>query len=935
MTRRRAPAPATRPSHHDRCVTGPTRRRARSPRPRRCARTTAWCQAYEGGRVFCTFHLRANVVPVAVQLLPNRKDADGHWPLRPGIRTRRLWCRHGGRPARPAGSRHRRPRPHGPRAPRAPRRVGGRGRDGGRRRHPGPGPTPVPGRGRRGGGVRAARRRGLRGRPGLPAHRPRRRPEGPHRRRADGGGGGAVRAGVADRAHGARGTGQDGARRHAPHRAGLRGTGRQGDGHAVPRAPRLRPAQAGRARRRRPLLPVAVGADHRVQGHAHLRAAASVLPRPARPPLRVRARFGALAFLDQHVPELAARPPLPLPGPQRRDQHAGGQSQLDAGTGGAARDVADRRGPVPRLPDLHAGRERLGQLRRGARAAPPRGPLTTPRGADDDPRGVGEPHDDGPRAPRVLPLPRVADGALGRAGGGHLHRWHARRRRARPQRPAAGALLGHRRRPRRAGQRGRRARHRPRADRAQGAPAAGPHVPRRHCQGPPGRGRGDQVRAGGRAPLRGLAGERPDPSRRVAAAHHADAPARRRGHPAAPVRLHDRGATGHPRPHGPCRRRAGRLHGIGHLHRGPLRPLAPALRLLHPALRPGDQPAARRHPRGAGDLALGHHRARGQPARGVPGLVPADPAAAAGHRPRRPGQAHVRQRARGDAGLQGLRHRRALRHTRGGAGGCSDVRRRGRTAARPRRGAAKGLGRHRGGRQHHRAVGPQLDGRLGAHPLAAADGGRPPPPGAREGTDQGRLGGRNRRRPRSAPHGAPHRLRRGGGEPVSRPGHHRRHDLRGPARGRLAAPGAPQLHEGGVQGRAEGDVEDGHLHGGLLHRRPGVRGDRPRRRADRRVLHGHGKPHRRHRALRAGSGGGHAAPPGPRAATHRAGPPRAGGRRRVPVAPRGGIPSLQPEDRLQAPARGRGRSATRSSRSTPPRSTTNQRSWEPCAACCG
>ncbi len=43
-----------------------------------------------------------------------------------------------------------------------------------------------------------------------------------------------------------------------------------------------------------------------------------------------------------------------------------------------------------------------------------------------------------------------------------LHRRHRDRRRARPQRPAPGPLLGHRRRPGRPGLRGRRARHRPR-----------------------------------------------------------------------------------------------------------------------------------------------------------------------------------------------------------------------------------------------------------------------------------------------------------------------------------------------------------------------------------------------------------------------------------------------------------------------------------------
>ena len=91
--------------------------------------------------------------------------------------------------------------------------------------------------------------------------------------------------------------------------------------------------------------------------------------------LRVGPGPGALALLHQHLPELAAGPPLPLPRPQRRDQHAGRQPQLDAGPRGAARDRPDRGRPVARLPDLHAGGERLGQLRRGARAAAPRRPL--------------------------------------------------------------------------------------------------------------------------------------------------------------------------------------------------------------------------------------------------------------------------------------------------------------------------------------------------------------------------------------------------------------------------------------------------------------------------------------------------------------------------------------------------------------------------------
>ena len=45
---------------------------------------------------------------------------------------------------------------------------------------------------------------------------------------------------------------------------------------------------------------------------------------------KTRARARPLALLDQHVPELGAGAPLPLHRPQRRDQHAARQRQLDA-----------------------------------------------------------------------------------------------------------------------------------------------------------------------------------------------------------------------------------------------------------------------------------------------------------------------------------------------------------------------------------------------------------------------------------------------------------------------------------------------------------------------------------------------------------------------------------------------------------------------------
>ena len=140
---------------------------------------------------------------------------------------------------------------------------------------------------------------------------------------------------------------------------------------AVPPAVRRRHARRGRARRssaapsacasgssaRSALyFAVAVVPHARLQGHAHDRPAAGVLPRPARRARRVRDRAGALAVLDQHVPVVAARAPLPLHRAQRRDQHRQGQPQLDARPRGAAGERRHPGRPEAAVPDHHAGR---------------------------------------------------------------------------------------------------------------------------------------------------------------------------------------------------------------------------------------------------------------------------------------------------------------------------------------------------------------------------------------------------------------------------------------------------------------------------------------------------------------------------------------------------------------------------------------------------
>ena len=155
-------------------------------------------------------------------------------------------------------------------------------------------------------------------------------------------------------------------------------------------------------------------------------------------------------------------------------------------------------GLEPDLPGHRQRLQRLGHLRRGARAAAPVGPVAAARGADDDPGGVGEPRRDGPGPPGLLPVPLLDHGALGRPGRGRVHRRHADRRGARPQRAAPGPLVAHQGRPGRPRQRGRRARHpgRPtwspragcsRAGCSSSTPPPGRIVARRRGQGRAGR----------------------------------------------------------------------------------------------------------------------------------------------------------------------------------------------------------------------------------------------------------------------------------------------------------------------------------------------------------------------------------------------------------------------------------------------------------------
>ena len=191
------------------------------------------------------------------------------------------------------------------------------------------------------------------------------------------------------------------------------------------------------------------------------------------------------------------------------------------------------------------------------------------------------------------------DGAVGRPGLDRLHRRHPHRRRPRPQRPAALALLRHQGRPGRHGLRGRRARHPAGARAAQGPPAAGPHVPGRHRGRPHHRRRGDQAPHRHREALR-RSGCATTWSRWRSCRRR-----RRRPSPTTRRCCKRQQAFGYTREdlehahaaHGQGRQRGRRLHGQRHAAGRALGAAAAALQLLQAALRPGHQPAGRRHPR--------------------------------------------------------------------------------------------------------------------------------------------------------------------------------------------------------------------------------------------------------------------------------------------------------------------------------------------------
>ena len=306
------------------------------------------------------------------------------------------------------------------------------------------------------------------------------------------------------------------------------------------------------------LRAVDVVAHARLQGNAARAPGRRVFPRPQGREHGVGARDGAPALFDQHVPDVGPRASVPARLPQRRDQHAARQRQLDPRATAGHRQHGARRGSRQDLAADLRRPIRLGVVRQRARAARDGRLSARARDDADDPRGLGGQSADGRGPPRVLRIPRRADGAVGRPRGDGVHRRPADRRDARPQRAAARALHRHRRRLRGDGLRGRRARH-PRAqDHQEVAAAAGQDAARRHGAGPHHRRRRVEAHARHREAV-----SRSGSSARASRSTTCPSPRRRAdggaaARSAAGVRLHAGRPEGDPRADGrePARKRS-------------------------------------------------------------------------------------------------------------------------------------------------------------------------------------------------------------------------------------------------------------------------------------------------------------------------------------------------------------------------------------------
>jgi glutamate synthase (NADPH/NADH) large chain len=151
------------------------------------------------------------------------------------------------------------------------------------------------------------------------------------------------------------------------------------------------------SRRRVPLHRLALDAHRRLQGAAHARAAAAVLPGPRDP----RAKTLALALVHQRF-STNTFPSWSRAHPYRRIAHNGEINTLRGNVNWMAAREPALRAPVSartsaKLSPVIDERQRLVHVRRRPRAARAHRAQPAARGDDDDPRGVGKPrHHDAP-----------------------------------------------------------------------------------------------------------------------------------------------------------------------------------------------------------------------------------------------------------------------------------------------------------------------------------------------------------------------------------------------------------------------------------------------------------------------------------------------------------------------------------------------------------
>ena len=471
----------------------------------------------------------------------------------------------------------------------------------------------------------------------------------------------------------------------------------------------------------------------------------------------------------------------------------------------------------------------------------------------------------------------------------------------------------------------------PATRRAEGPPAAGPHVPRRHRPGPHRRRRRDQGRARGASSPYGdwlRAGPRPPATTCPTASTSSTATSRCCAASRRSATRTRSSRSSSRRWRAPAASRSARW--------APTRPiavlsdrLAPAVRLLPAAVRAGHQPAARRHPRGA------RHLARAPPSAPRRNLLEPGPESCRRSSCRSRSSTTTSwpssSTSTTTATCPEFAAARASRGLYRVAGGGRALAR----GARPRagRGVSQAIAE---GERIIVLSDRDSDAELGADPVAAAHLGRAPPPDPREDPHPGRARRRGGRRPRGAPHGAARRLRRRRHQPVPRV----RVD-RGPHRRRASTASAAWTRTSAVKNyiKAAGKgvlkvmSKMGISTVASYTRRAGVRGDRPRPGARRRVLHRHRQPPRRHRPRRARGRGR-------RRATRS---PTPSGPTSAPTATSSSAASTSGAARASTTCSTRRRcsscstppapSATTSSRSTRRWSTTSRRAWPRCAAC--